>query len=50
MGERMFVVQLKDPREMKIPLKSVKSSEFNEVVRIDHQNICMTDSGITRNS
>ena len=30
---------------MKFPLKSVESSEFNEVVQIDHQKICMTDSG-----
>ena len=30
---------------MKLPLKSVESSEFNEVVQIDHQKICMTDSG-----
>ena len=38
-------LQLKDPRKMKFPLKSVESSEFNEVVQIDHQKICMTDSG-----
>ena len=30
---------------MKFPLKSVESSEFNEVVQIDHQKICMTESG-----
>ena len=30
---------------MKITFKSVESSEFNEVVQIDHQKICMTDSG-----
>ena len=30
---------------MKFPLKSVESSEFNEVVQIDHQMICMTESG-----
>ena len=38
-------LQVKDPRKMKFPLKSVESSEFNEVVQIDHQKICMTDSG-----
>ena len=36
---------MKDPRKMKFPLKSVESSEFNEVVQIDHQKICMTESG-----
>ena len=36
---------MKNPRKMKLPLKSVESSEFNEVVQIDHQKICMTDSG-----
>ena len=30
---------------MKLSLKSVKSSEFNELVQRDHQNIFMTDSG-----
>ena len=30
---------------MKFPLKSVESSEFNEMVQIDHQKICMTESG-----
>ena len=38
-------LQVKVPRKMKFPLKSVESSEFNEVVQIDHQKICMTDSG-----
>ena len=38
-------LQVEDPRKMKFPLKSVESSEFNEVVQIDHQKICMTDSG-----
>ena len=38
-------LQVKDPRKMKFPLKSVESSEFNEVVQIDHQKICKTDSG-----
>ena len=38
-------LQVKDPRKMKFPLKSVESSEFNEVVKIDHQKICMTGLG-----
>ena len=38
-------LQVKDPRKMKFPLKSVESSEFNEVLQIDHQKICMTESG-----
>ena len=38
-------LQVRDPRKMKIPIKSVESSEFNEVVQIDHQKICMTESG-----
>ena len=37
-------LQVKDPRKLKFTLKSVESSEFNEVVQIDHQKICMTDS------
>ena len=38
-------LQVKDPRKMKFPLKSVKSSAFNEVVQIDLQKFCMTESG-----
>ena len=38
-------LQVKDPRKMKFPLKSAESSVFNEVVQIDHQKICRTDSG-----
>ena len=38
-------LQVKDPRKMKFPLKSVESSEFNEVGQIDHQKIRMTESG-----
>ena len=38
-------LQVEDPRKMKFPRKSVESSEFNEVVQIDHQKICMTESG-----
>ena len=37
--------QLKDPRKMLFPLQSIESSEFNEMVQIDHQKICMTKSG-----
>ena len=37
-------LQVKDPRKMKFPLKSVESSKFNEVVQIDHQKICMTET------
>ena len=37
-------LQVKDPWKMMFPLKSVESSEFNEVVQIDHQKICMTES------
>ena len=37
-------LQVKDSRKVKFPLKSVESSEFNEVVQIDLQKICMTDS------
>ena len=38
-------LQVKDPRRMKLPLKSVETSEYNEVVQLDHQKICMTESG-----
>ena len=41
----MSCFQAKDPRKMKFPLKFVESLEFNEVMQIDHQKICMTDSG-----
>ena len=33
------------PKELKFPLISLESSEFNEVLQIDHQKICMTESG-----
>ena len=36
--------QVKDPRKLRFPLQSIESSEFNEMVQIDHQKICMTDS------
>ena len=38
-------LQVKDPRKMKFPLKSVEISELNGVVQIDQQKICATDSG-----
>ena len=41
----LSVQQVKDPRKLRFPLQSIESSEFNEVVQIDHQKICMTDSG-----
>ena len=37
--------QVKDPRKLRFPLQSIDSSEFNEVVQIDHQKLCMTDRG-----
>ena len=37
--------QFKDPRKLGFLLQSIESSEINEVVQIDHQKICMTDSG-----
>ena len=37
--------QVKDLRKLRFPLQSIESSEFNEVVQIDHQKICMTDIG-----
>ena len=37
--------QVKDSRKLRFPLQSIESSEINEVVQIDHQKICMTDSG-----
>ena len=37
--------QVKDPRKWRFPLQSIEPSQFNEVVQIDHQKICMTVSG-----
>ena len=37
--------QVKGPRKLRFPLQSIESSEFNEVVQINHQKICMTDNG-----
>ena len=36
--------QVRDSRKLRFLLQSIESSEFNEVVQIDHQKICMTDS------
>ena len=46
MGRSMSVMpEVKDPRKLQVPLQSIESSEFIEVVQFDHQEICMTDSG-----
>ena len=45
MNACLACLQVKNPRKMKFPLKFVESSEFNEVEQIDHQKICMTESG-----
>ena len=37
--------KFKDPRKLRFRLQSTASSEFNEVVQVNHQKICMTDSG-----
>ena len=37
--------QVKDPRKLRFPLQPIESSEFIGVVQIDHQKICMTNSG-----
>ena len=37
--------QVKDLRKLRFLLQSIESSEFNEVIQIDHQKICMIDSG-----
>ena len=37
--------QVKDPRKLRFPLQSIESSEFNDVVHIDHKKECMIDSG-----
>ena len=37
--------EVKDPSKLRFLLQSIESSEFNEVVQIDHHKICMTDSG-----
>ena len=36
---------VKDPKKLQFPLQLIESSEFNVVVQIDHQKICLTDSG-----
>ena len=37
-------IHQEDPKKMKFTFKSQESSELSEVVQIDHQKICMTDS------
>ena len=37
--------QVKDPTKLRFLLQSIESSEFNELAQVDHQKICMTDSG-----
>ena len=37
--------EAKDPRKLRIPLQSIESSRFNEVVKIDHRKIWMTSTG-----
>ena len=44
-GACLSCQKVKDPRKLRFPLQSIESSEFNEVVQIDHQKICLTDSG-----
>ena len=41
--QRVFQA-VKDPRKMNCPLKLVESSEFNEVVPIDHKKFYMTET------
>ena len=35
--------QVKDPRKLQFPLQSIESSEFNDLLHIYHQKICMID-------
>ena len=45
MGERMpGVFTNEGSKKLKFPLKWVESSELNEVVQINHQKLCMTES------
>ena len=37
--------QVNNPRKLRFPQQSDESSEINEVLQVDHQKICMTDSG-----
>ena len=34
--------------KLRFPLESIESSEFNEVIQINHQKMCMTDSGYSQ--
>ena len=36
------------PQETKVPLQSIESLGFNEVVQIDHRKICMTAMGYSQ--
>ena len=40
--------QGEDPRKLRFSLQLIESSEFIEVVQIDHKKICMTDSGYNK--
>ena len=40
--------KVKDQRKLRFPLQSIESSEFNQVAQIDHQKVCMADSGQIR--
>ena len=44
-SECLSCQQAKDPRKLRFPLQPIESSLFNEVVKIDHQKICMTATG-----
>ena len=37
--------QVKDPKKLRFQLQSIDLSQFNEVVQVDNQKLCMTDSG-----
>ena len=43
--EGLTCQQVKDAKILRFLLQSIESSEFNEVVQLDHRKICMTDSG-----
>ena len=43
--ECLSCLQVKAHRKLRFPLQSIESSEFNEVIQIDYQKMCMTDSG-----
>ena len=41
-------LQVKNPKKMNFTLESVESSEFNDVVQIDHLKICLTELGYNK--